>query len=406
MCSLFYWYIGAQYTHTWFDPMRIAMITNVFMATAFVFLYLAGSIDTNIFLYFVLAEIIFWIGFKLGFKPNTKVAQKKTLIGEKKIAFCLFWIFLFLYIVCTLLVYSLLGIPIFQESRLDTFTGSGGLGLIGRMIPFFKIYCIFYIYYLLNKRPSFSIKMIAYISLAIFLVTGILTGSRSSFIIFITVFWGYSYFYRQNISSFKKYYKYFGVFLIVTLFTFGFQSGDLGLMNSFSLFSARMILSGDNYMMALPNDIWKQVFTNGWFTDFFYGLLGPARIMSGEGIQPPIGYQLTWILYPKLYGLSSGPLSSPSLLGLVYFGWGGLAFVFIIGSFTGFMFYLINHVLPKGVISSIVKIYLTINLITFIFDPRLAMGYLFDSIVNILFLCILILITYSLLTHKINQLSE
>ena len=375
------------------------------MAAAFVFLYFTGDIKTTVFCFFLLAEVIFWIGYAIGFNIRIKKVNG-VLSDESRISFWLFILFLALYIMLTLIIYALLGIPIFKESRLDTFTDSGGLGLLGRVLPFFRVYCIFYIYYLLNRKPTLGIKLLAYFSLAIFLVTGILSGSRSSFVIFITVFWGYSYFYKENTSSFIRYYKYFGLFLAVTLFTFGFQSGDISLSNSFTLFSARMVLSGDNYMMALPNEVWRQVYTNGWFNDFFYGLLGPARILSANGIQPPIGYQLTWLIYPKLYGLSSGPLSSPSLLGFIYFGWYGLIFVICIGAFTGFMMNLIYYSLPKGVISSILKIYLTINMITFIFDPRLAMGYLFDSIVCFIILIMSIIFVYTISIRNLQKTND
>ncbi|MGZ3756560.1 MAG: O-antigen polymerase [Mucilaginibacter sp.] len=394
---LFFVYIGKNYTHTWFDPLRLYLLSAAFTAVVPVFLYVTDSIGFNIAAYFTLAQLFFWLAFLLTAKRKLPLSRNN-LTNEKAVAFILYLAFLILYFISIGLSYILLGIPIFKESRLDTYTGSG-LGILERLMPFFQIYCIFYSFYLWRNSSGFSKKRILTIlSFCLFVVTGILSGSRSSFFIFLFVFWGYSYYYIRDTTAIKKNYKFIIWGIIVSLVTFSVQSGTYNILASMSSFGLRAISSGDNYYMALPNDMYKQVETGPWFNHLFYGLLGPLHIISGDGMPPPIGFQLTWLVNPSLYGQSTGPLSSPALLGFVYFRWGGLIFSAILGLFVSLVIFRLPTLLPKGIISSVLSTYIYIEMLSFIGDPCLGMAYLFDIMLNFTFLLMLILL--------INKLSE
>ncbi|MDB5115748.1 MAG: hypothetical protein JWQ79_1240 [Mucilaginibacter sp.] len=389
--ALFFVYIGKNFTHTWFDPLRICLISAVFSIVVPAFLYVVGSIDIDIAAYFVLAQLCFWIAFIIPAKKSIGFSTRR-LTNEKDIAFVLYLLFLILYIISISLTYIILGIPIFMESRLDTFTGSG-LGALERMMPFFQLYCVFYSFYLWKNSGGISIKrVITVLSFCLFVITGILSGSRSSFFIFLYVYWGYSYFYSRDTKLITRYYKFFIIGIIISLVTFSVQSGTYNILASLSSFGLRAISSGDNYYMALPNSMYKQVQTGPWFNNLFYGLLGPLHIISGNGMPPPIGFQLTWLVNPALNGQSTGPLSSPALLGFLYFGWGGLIFSVIIGLFVSLAVFKLPTLLPKGIISSILSTYIYMEMLSFIGDPCLGMAYLFDITLNVVFLLVMILL--------------
>ena len=383
--SLPYIYIGQRYTHTWADPLRFNLLTNVFVTAVPVFLFIKGFISIETGIYFLIAQSVFWVAFII---PATKYINfsKKVLINETEIAYWLYIIFLFLYVLSISITYIVLGIPLFRESRLDTYTNTG-LGILGRMLPFLQIYCIFYSFYLWRSVKKLSLnKLIVIFSFILFFVTGILSGSRSSIFIFIFTYWAFCYFYLRNTGIIAKYYKFLFIGIGISIMTFTLKADSKDMYTGLISFLSRVISSGDTYYMAFPNDVWKQIQTGPWFNHLFYGFFGPLRLISGEGMPPAVGFQLTWIVNPSLYGQSTGPLSSPQLLGLLYFGWGGIFFSFIMGLFVSIMIYRIPSLLPKGLISSIVATYLYFQASALILDSCLGMASLFDTILNLIIL--------------------
>jgi oligosaccharide repeat unit polymerase len=403
ICVLFFTYLGKRFTHTWFDPLRFQLVASAFATAVFVFLYFKGIIRTNIFLYFVLAELFFWIAFIVPSKKNVRFSPKK-LVNEKSISFVLYLVFLILFILFTVITYILLGIPIFMGSRLDTYVGSG-LGVLGRMMPFFKLYCIFYSFYLFENSKKLSLeRFLVLLVFLIFVVTGILSGSRSSFFIFMFVYWGYCYYYHNDLVRITKHYKLFILGIFITIITFAIQSGSNNLFGSFRPFFERIIASGDAYFMALPKDTWMKVEIGDWYKHLFYGLIGPTRLMSGENVMLPVGFQLTGLVYPVNAGVSTGPLSIPALLGFLYFGWGGLIFSLILGFLISLVIFNLPSMLPNGIISSVLILYVVLQFLTFIIDPCLGMGYLFDTVLNITFLIFLITVLQYLFSKQTNRL--
>jgi hypothetical protein len=388
LCSLVYIYVGKKYTHTWFDPLRLQLISSTFATNVFVFLFMKGIIKLEIFIFLCLAELLFWIAFMIGAKKTINFFEKK-LTNERSVSFILYIIFLSMFVAFMIITYALLGIPIFKGNRLDTYVGSG-LGILGRMMPFFKIYSIFYSFYLWENSKKYSWdRVLVILAFLIFIITGVLSGSRSSFFILLIVYWGYCYFFHQDISRITKYYKIFIVGIFVTLLTFTIQSGSKSFAGSFRPLAERVIASGDVYFEAIPNNTWEHVNTGLWYKHLFYGLLRPARMLK-EFKYVPVGVQLTRLTYPGNNNATYGPISIPAVLGLVYFGWGGLIFSFILGLFISIIIFHIPALLPRGIISSIVCLYTFTQILVFIGDPCLGMGYLFDTILNITFLLVLI----------------
>lgn len=387
--SVFFYKIGRKYTHTLFDPLILTLISVAFTTVVPFFLYFTGKINLGITLYFTLAHLAFWVAFSIPAKKQITFSRF-VITDEKNIAYSLYIIFLLIYLSLTIISYIVLGIPLFKESRLEVYSGSG-LGIFARIIPFAQFYCIFYSFYFWkdSKKISFR-KAVVIFSFFIFLITGILSGSRSSFFVFIFVYWGYSYFLLKDTKNLKKLYKFLFIGFLITLFSFVLKSEDYDVLTGLSSFGLRVISSGDNYYMALPNDIWKNVVTGPWYSHLFLGLLGPLRIINAAFVPSPIGYQLVWAVNPSLDGLATGPLSSPALLGLLYFNWGGVIFSFLMGYFVSICMYRLPKLMPGGLLSSIFAAYFYMQMLSFIQDSCLGMSYLFDSILNFVFLFFLI----------------
>ena len=231
--------------------------------------------------------------------------------------------------------------------------------------------------------------------------TGILSGSRSSFLIFIFTFFGYKYFYNGILPEVKKIFKYvpiiLGGALTVILIT---DSGNL--QTSFIILAYRFIANGDIYWMSLPNSVINNIHIENVFTFLFSGILGPLRLIDYSIFPPPIGAQLNWIISPILDGIMAGPNSRPPILGYVLFGWMGLMFTFILGLFVSIFLFQIPKIFPKGFISSAFILFFYINVISFITDPTLGITYVFDIVLNLLLLLFMIIILSLLLMKKNN----
>lgn len=393
-----------KYTHTWFDPLRFQMLISAFAVTVPIFLYLTNSIGTDSFSYIILAEVAFWLGF-LFFAKKKISFSVKTLKNENFIGFLLFIVSLFTYVAFTLITYIQLGIPLFAESRLSTYTGSG-LGFMLRMNSFFSIYILVYAFYYFNaKNTRLRLKIVFILSILIIIITGILSGSRSSFLSILFAYWGYMYLFKKDVTEIKRYYKYISLFLISSIITFGLQANSTNILYVFQLFFERVIANGDTFWMSLPDDMWKTVEIKNTFDHFFLGLLGPIRIIDESQTSPPVGFQLLWNINPTLHGHMSGPLSRASLLGLIYFGWGGVLFSFSIGLIISVILYRLPGYIPQGVISKIVYYYIYIQTLAFISDATLGMGYAFNTIFNICFVFTFVIITGSLI-NIINLRNE
>ncbi len=396
VCTFLSFKVTKDYIKTWFDPLAIATITNVFTSAVVIFLYLTNDIDFEMFLHFVMSISIFWFSLTIFAKKLPTYSELK-IINFDRFHFPLFILFFALFVSFTGATYAILGIPLLAESRLDIYAGSG-MGVFGRMIPFFVVYCLFYVFNLWGKGSKFSVsKLVVLFVILTFVIEGILSGSRSSFKHLIFTYWGYCHFYKRDTSKLKKYYGLFIILILLSLLSFSLKSDSFSIFDSFSQFILRIISSGDTYYMALPNNIWLNLETGPWYEHLFYGLLGPLRIISSV---PPLGYQMNWLINPSIHGVSTGPLSSPAFLGFMYFGWGGVVFSLAFGLLCSYGIFKLPYIFPKGILTSSISAYVYFNMLSFVGDVCLGMGYLFDTILNIVFTFIIILIFLLILNSK------
>jgi len=385
-------YIGGKYTRGWIDPLRYVLIFVTFANAVPLFLFWIDEIPAIFFYYFAFSETLFWFGFVLLAKKEITLS-KIIIIDEKRISLILYYTIFFLYTAFTLFTYLKFGIPIFSESRLTTLEGSGGFGILARFNNYFIIYILMYSYYRFDQRVSILKNILPLISFLTIAITGVLSGSRGSFLIFIYAYFGYQYFFKEKVPSLKKITRYIPIIIggaiIVLLLN---QSGSKSLLTAFLDLGYRFIGTGDVYWMAYPNDVMSNVHLGNSFEYLFSGILGPLRLIDNTQISPPVGAQLNWYLNPSIYGVMIGPNARPPVLGYVLFGWFGLLFSFILGLFVSFSLFRLPGIFPKGFITSTFVLYIYLAVQNFIGDPPLGMTYLFDVSINFVFLVVLVFV--------------
>lgn len=311
---------------SWFNPVKFNVLTAGIGFGVVLFLKYTNQITTEDFIYFLTSSIIFWSIFCFIYGNRFRRLDIK-LIDETYILKPLFVTTYVIYILLTLLVYVKLGIPIFNEdSRLSTFTGSGGFGIIDRITPILRTFVIFYLVSKLFQTKS-TISVVQLILLLIPIIAiGILSGSRSSFLIVVFVFWGYKTFYKDSEPKLINYKKMLIPFLALSVASFSIQSEGNFAYAMFS-FVQRIVACGDLYWYAFPDQTWKSVVIHNPFLHIMVNLLAPFRLMDISFSEIPIGFQFTNIVYPGIEGRAVGPVALFSVSGLIYFGYiGGLIF--------------------------------------------------------------------------------
>ena len=387
---LIFGFVMKRSTSSWLNPLRFNIFTFSIGISVVLFLYFFGYVSTPTFIYVMFSIAIFWFVFISIFKNKQRVVVIK-FADEPRLAKYLFYLSYSLFIVLTLISYKLLGIPAFsEEGRLSTYTGSG-LGFIARILPVLQIYSVIYIIHLFSQHDSFKRKIHPFILLAPILVIGVLTGSRSSFLVIVFAFWGYKTFYLHKEPKVFDYKWLIYPMLFISILSFTINAkGDV--FQAIYLFFERIIGSGDLYWEALPYETWSYVIVEKPFEFILMGFLGPLRILNPTLAEIPIGYQLTSIIYPSHAGNMFGPVALFPIFGLVCFGYiGGLIFSFIQAVLASFLIK-ISFIRSNSIIISSMFYFTFNNSLTLIADISSGLGSILEVIISYLFIALLLML--------------
>ena len=317
----------------------------------------------------------------------------------------LFLVSYILFIGLTLASYQLLGIPLFnKDSRLATYTSSG-FGFIYRMSPVLGAYSLFYIIHLFFSSNSAIRRLLIIILIIPIIIIGVLSGSRSSFLIIIISFWGYRTFFTQNEPKLKDYKWLVILFILLAIVSFSIQrSGSFG--QSGFLFLQRIVASGDLYWESLPKETWKSVVVERPFEYIFMGFLGPLRILDSSQAEIPIGFQLTNIIYPAIAGRSTGPVALFPIFGLVCFGYiGGCIFSFFQALFASFLFKM-SFVKSNSIIASFMCFFAFNSFMYLIGDISAALSLCLDLLISFLLMGFLLIIIAIVVNIRNNYICD
>lgn len=368
-------FIIRKYTDSWLDPLRLTLVTVIFANAAPIFLILMDEMSSDKFLIFLFAELAFWLGFIIPAKRLSPLKKVTSITLSDKI---IFNESIFLYFFLTLVSFIFAGIPLFADSRIGTFIDSGGLGLIARITPILLLYILIYIFHNIkeNKISSYLLATL----IAIFLL---LSGSRSSLLIFVTCFYAYKkYIQGENIID-KNYLPYLLIPLLGSLLVFYINSNGDFIYSIFSFF-IRLIATGDAYYMSFPNDNIYYVDVGNKFVFIFSQFLAPLRLISASDLPSPIGVQLVNNLIPSLEGLFVGPNSRPILVGYVLFGSLAFFYTFFIGLLSSLLIFRSYYFFHNNFVGRVFAFYLFLIGIRFIGDTTYGLASIFDFCLSIL----------------------
>tara|TARA_B110000879_G_scaffold210051_1_gene299236 strand:+ start:574 stop:1845 length:1272 start_codon:yes stop_codon:yes gene_type:complete len=384
-----------------FHPYFLVLLFTVFANAAPIFLIFMNEISLNDFMYFVLSEVLFWIGFFFFFKKKPRIVVYK-IKNEERILTLMFYFFLGSFIIITIYSYIKFGIPLFLWSRVALYVDSDGFGLIGRIQPMLKLFIIYYGFEKLfdnsiNKRR----KLFYFFVFSLMIIEGVLGGSKSSIMYFLIAYYFYLIINKKQFLS-KKGYLIFAV-LIISTGIVGPMLKGVSLVDGLLTYAYRFIASGDVYYYSLPSQNYKYINIEKPMQFIFSGFLAPARLLSHSSMELHPGNQLFYLIYPKLEGLMSGPNSRMPFLSLILFGgFGGILFSFLTGIFFAFITNISKILFYGNKLFFPLYIYIILMISVFIFDISLGMSNLFSIFINLLIYIIVMMIS-ALLRTKYHQ---
>lgn len=375
------------------DPYFLPVISSVFSFTVVFLLFFTSSISNYLLLSFILTQGTFFIGL-YTFKAKRKelIIDKKDSNYNKHKGILAFYFFSIIYISSQFIIFSIKGVPLFMESRLQTFSNGGGSGILGRIADVTSIFSL-YAFFLVIKVDKFRISEIPkYLILLIIFVTFFLSGSKSSFLTVFSVFWCYILFnqvkggdYMSYLRLIKKNIKLIVISsLIVVFFIINIQSlnSNDNLLNPFLALSLRFVHSGDIFWYAYPNNIYLQIPNNQFFAALFNDTLGLLRLQSWDSLPEAIGITFKNIHHPS--DVPEGPNARHNVFGLIYYGfWGAIVFSFFLGLTLSFIRNKLYHLVSGNYFGGAIFTYLMCRGAAIDTDPMLTITY-FNNIIFIL----------------------
>ncbi len=366
-----------------FHPYVIELIFTVFANAVVIFLLITNECSINDFIYVALVEIIFWFAFSLFLNTKRDRFYVYKIKQEAKIMHLMFYFFFVFFLMITVYSYINFGIPLFLGSRVSLYVDSNGFGIIGRMQPMLKLFCLYYSFELIKNNSKFSSNMLFSIFvLLIFLIEGILGGGKANFMYFLVAY------YFHAIKNNSQYLSKRGFLIVIALI---FSTGTVGNYLRGSSFDEaittlifRFAASGDVYYYSLPDQLYSYIHIDNPLKFIFTGFLSPARLIDRTHLDIHTGNQLFYLMYPKLEGLMTGPNSRMPYLALVLFNrFLGIVVSFLFGSFLAIATNVSKLLFFGNKLFFPFYIYVITMLSVFIFDITLGMSYLFSIVVNI-----------------------
>lgn len=333
------------------DPLFIGLISSMFSIPVFLTLYINGYIANDDFISFICSELFLFLGLALSFRINLKQFFTNNYINNylvefnvKKNSLIFFYTFFSIYILTQFIVYRVSGVPLFNKSRLDDFSGGSGYGFFSRVIEitiFFSLF--FYFLFVFTRRFNLLKFFIPTFFFIVICFNLFLTGSKSAFLIIFQILLVASIVIKSNginNNVFKKVFKYKTLFLVLMILGIVFLFYIIDKISSvsnrtfFESLILRFIHFGDIYWYAYPNKAYLTTRGGNWFMAIFTDTLGFLKLIPWHKMPTHIGYKLYQIFHPSLN--IQGANARFNVFGVVYFGHIGLViYSFIIGVVLG-----------------------------------------------------------------------
>lgn len=348
LISLFsVWFLMRKHIYSVYEPMFFFMVLAASGYSVVYFLYYMGYLSGYYLIMFITTQLAFFAGWKLN-RPVRFLKEKQDFILNGNFG-ALYVLTSLAFISSQLIVYKFKGIPLFMDSRLETFSGGGGFGIFNRIIIVSSTIALslalFRIVYL---KRGIGQKIFDAGFVIFYLTVQLLSGSKSGLLVTVFIY-GLTVFYaqrfnlpRNNERKIKRHMLWLIIIAIpLALLTIYIQSlavyGTVDFIFVLVGLMMRFVNTGDIFFMAWPNDFLASVLsTDNGFLALFKDFLGALRFVPQEQLPVHMGLAI----FDNMYNTDviSGPNARHNVFGLFYFGAiGGTLYSFILGWIVGFI---------------------------------------------------------------------
>lgn len=399
-----YYFVYRKFVVSLLDPLVLSALFSLFGCSVVLLLFVTDNIQSDYFVSYIFTQILFWTGFRLFGKKHMRLSNKSFKVKNENSLFKYVYISsLLIYVSVTLLSYKILGIPVFQNSRLDiNANAQGGMGILSRFSDIacvLSLYCMIHYWSKLNKKMDIKIMQIG--TIIFFFLFSILSGSKSSFMLLATVLFSYAIINRnENMKVYlflkKNEYKLICMGVIGVFVTLSLNYGNLETI--FFSFLYRLIGSGDIYWLAYPGGLIETLDGSRPFITLFQSFFGFFRLVPHSDFPEPLGYTLSSYFY--LSNGLTGANARHNIFGYVYFGSVGCyLFSFILGSYIGVIRSLFFSASTHGLFYKVLLVLLYVDLFSLETDPTLYIIHLNNLLIVLPVILLISLANYFLISN-------
>lgn len=321
-----------------FDPLFFILLGSVFGWAIVWFMFLRGDIAGVYAASFTVTELAFCAGLYAAGRPGN-VPETRTAIGEPAgFAIAVFIAAAGMHIASTLTIWALVGIPLFQVSRLGAFVGSGGLGILERLSDAGGPIALFSALYLAMGNARTRRRFAYYGFFFWYTVASGLSGSKSGLLVIGQCVFAVAFLFTDLGRRDASYWGgrlgkvFIGVATAFAVLVMLVQQ-DADLPTAVVGLAYRMVAFGDIYVYAYPDATIEHLQGDNPLVGLFGGFLSTFRLLPVEQIHTNIGYQFTLLTFPDIDYIA-GPNPRHPVFGYHYFGPFAFAFSFILGLLT------------------------------------------------------------------------
>jgi hypothetical protein len=333
-----HWVLIRRWAVGIFDPLLLLLFANALGWAIVWFMYLRDDIATRYVASFTAAQLALYVGMEVGHRFRPRIGPPDPAPRKDPLPAFTLWISAAVHVSSTLATWVIAGVPLFRESRLGAFQGSGGFGILERLSDASALIALFSAIYLLLRQRGRWRTLPIYGFLLWFLVSIGLSGSKGAllgfgqYVLSIVFVFGSL---RERSDHFWGGRMGKVMLVAATLFAMGVlatqQESDLGTTALALVY--RIVSYGDVYIFAYPDATIESLKGGNALVGMFGGFLSTFRLFPQELLQTNIGYQLTGIVFPDL-DLLVGPNPQHPVFGYHYFGAFGFVFSFVLGVVT------------------------------------------------------------------------
>lgn len=370
---------------SWSDPWALQQVQTIFASSAVVFMWMTGIIEPSLMLYHVcaLGGFLFFAGvcYKQSIRKycGFRTVRPHTLRSLRAV-------FIWLFVASQVGAWMLAGIPLFLESRLNTFSSGGGVGILSRCISFTSFAALFLtvLHIGVSDRKRFG-PTDAFV-VAFTVLASVANGSKTNIMMTPLLILMSHWIFRRLFSQYeaptisRKKLTIIALAISLTVLVpliVEQRNAEIDAVGPLEAVGVRLLLSGDGYMWMYGDDYLSMVQVSSPTALLFADFLGITRLVSWDQLPIHPGLQIFQMLFPNSEAIR-GPNLRVDAFGLLY---GSIVFGVIFAAAIGVLFGVLRAWLFKArtAIYFLPASYLFFQAPTFFVDPLLGVTALVNT---------------------------